>query len=223
MTAQENFRLNEQYSLTDEDKRLIAQHSSNPLDKEDWKKSGLSPFKDRVKDFLAPRQQKLCAFCRTRMDKSTYYYEVEHIVPKALHTKWMFDPRNFCLACRKCNGPKHDNETLTNPGCEQYPHDGSGFNIINPYYDTYSDHIELIENLFYSGKTPKGINTIKLCNLSRYDLVLHRIELLYGYNQKSPYVELLTWLPFYNDYVNDMDALLDKIQDDIQHFIFNNE
>lgn len=222
MTPQEDFRLNEHYTLTDEDVDLIARYSSDPLVKEDWIKSGLDPFKTRVKAFLAPRQQRLCAFCRTRMESGSYYYEIEHIVPKSLHTQWMFDPRNFCLACRRCNAKKHDNETLTDPESEEYPLEGIGFNIINPYHDIYSDHIELIDDMFYSGKTPKGIRTIELCNLSRYELVLHRIELRYGYDQKNSYVELLTWLPFYNDYVNDMEALLANIQEDIQHLIFNN-
>ena len=220
MTVQEDFRLNEQYSLTDEDEKLIANNSSNPLDKNDWYKSGLNPFKERVRNFLAPRQQRLCAFCRTRIEKSTYFYEIEHIVPKVLHTEWMFDPRNFCLSCRRCNAKKYDNETLTDPTCAEYPQDGAGFNIINPYHDTYSDHIELIEDLFYSYKTPKGLNTIKLCNLSRYELVLHRIELRNANDRKDSYVSLLTWLPRYDEYVNDMDKLLDEIQKDIDNFIF---
>lgn len=221
MTNQENFRLTEYYTLTDEDKNLIARNSSNPLCKDDWNNSGLSAFKERVKNFLAPRQQKLCAYCRTRIDNSTYYYEIEHIVPKSIHTKWMFDPQNFCLACRRCNAKKLDNETLTNPNSAFYPNDSTGFNIINPYHDTYSDHIELVEGLFYSGKTSKGIKTIELCNLSRYSLVLHRIETQSANDKKDTYVTLLTWLPHYQAYVDNMDSLLAEIQEDINHFIFD--
>lgn len=133
MTDRENFRLNEFYSLTDEDNELIAHHSSNPLTHKDWEKSGLSAFKERVKSFLASRQQRLCAFCRTRIESGTYYYEIEHIVSKQLHTNWMFDPHNFCLSCRRCNAKKSNNETLVNANCQDYPTDGVGFNIINPY------------------------------------------------------------------------------------------
>lgn len=219
MTAQEDFRLTEYYQLTEEDKALIARHSSNPLHKDDWNKSGLSEFKERVKNFLAPRQQKLCAYCRTYMSEGSYYYEIEHIVPKNPHPVWMFEPKNFCLSCRRCNAKKLDKETLTNPKSVVYPSDSIGFNIINPYHDTYSDHIELIEGLFYSGKTSKGIKTIELCNLTRYGLVLHRIETQIANDKKDTYVSLLTWLPHYQAYVDDMDSLLAKIQEDINHFI----
>lgn len=220
MTNQENFRLTEHYILTDEDKILIARNSSNPLSKDDWYKSGLSEFKERVKNFLAPRQQKLCAYCRTYMPEASYYYEIEHIVPKNPHPVWMFEPQNFCLACRRCNAKKLDNETLTNPNTVVYPDDSTGF-IINPYHDIYSDHIELVEGLFYSGKTSKGIKTIELCNLSRYSLVLHRIEMQFAHDKQDTYVTLLTWLPHYQAYVDDMDSLLAKIQEDINHFIFD--
>lgn len=162
MTEQEDFRLEEHYILSDEDKELIARYSSDPLDKKDWDNSGLSKFKERVKCFLAPRQQKLCAYCRVSIDNATFYYEIEHIVPKSVHIQWMFDPRNYCLSCRRCNAKKLDNETLTDSTCTDYPMDGTGFNIINPYHDKYSDHIELIEDLFYSGKTPKGVKTIEM-------------------------------------------------------------
>lgn len=220
MTSQEDFRLDEHYTLTEEDRDLIIRNSSDPLTKEDWNKSGLAPFKERVKKFLAPRQQRLCAFCRTRIEKGTYYYEIEHIVPKHLHTKWMFDPQNFCLSCRRCNAKKSDNETLTDPNCREYPQDGTGFNIIHPYHDKYSDHIELIEDLFYSGITEKGKKTIEICNLSRYELVLHRIELHNANAPKDTYVEILTWLSVYHDYVNDMESLISEIEEDITHFLF---
>lgn len=221
MTPQENFRLTEHYILTDEDRDLINRYSSNPVVKEDWDKSGLTPFKYRVKKFLAPRQQKLCAFCRTRINDASSCYEIEHIVPKSIHTNWLFDPQNFCLACRRCNAKKLNNETLTDPICTEYPQDSSGFNIINPYHDTYSDHIELVENLFYSGKTEKGIKTIELCNLSRYSLVLHRIETQIGFDDKSSYVTLLTQLPQFKNYVDDMKSLLEEIERDVNLFIFN--
>lgn len=220
MTKQEDFRLTEYYTLTDEDRILIDKNSSNPLNKDDWDKSGLSKFKERVKNFLAPRQQKLCAYCRTYMPDGSYYYEIEHIVPKNPHPTWMFEPQNFCLACRRCNGSKSDNETLLDPNCETYPKDSADFNIINPYHDTYSDHIELIEGIFYSGKTPKGIKTIELCNLSRYSLALQRIETQFDKNEKDSYITLLTWLPHYQPFVDDMDSLMAKIQEDINHFIF---
>lgn len=222
MTPQENFRLNAPYPLTDEDRALIARCSSEPLSKEDWDKSSLNPFKQRVRNFLGPRQQRLCAFCRTPMQGGNYPYEIEHIVPKSLHTKWLFDPQNFCLACRRCNGHKLTKETLVDPNSTEYPQDGTGFNIIHPYHDTYSEHIDLVEGLFYSGLTPKGINTITICNLSRYELVRDRMELQFGHDNMDSYAIALTWLPRFSMYVNDINALLADIQRDIDNFIFNN-
>lgn len=223
MTDQENFKLTEHYSLNDEDIDLIARNSSNPLVKEDWDKSGLSAFKERVRSFLAPRQQDLCAFCRTSMDDGSYYYEIEHIVPKSIHTEWLFNPQNFCLSCRRCNAKKLNNETLVNPHCLDYPQNSEGFNIINPYYDKYSDHIELIENLFYSGKTPKGIKTIELCNLSRYSLILKRIKTLYGHKNRDSYVTLLTLLPNYNKHIDDIDTLVTRIMGIVNNYKFEQE
>lgn len=219
MTEREDFILTEIYSLTNEDKEIISRNSSNPLIKEDWEKKGLNLFKGRVRDFLAPRQQKLCAYCRTRINVGAFFYPIDHIVPKSLHLKWMFEPQNYCISCTRCNSSKLDKEILVNPDSEEYPQNSNGFNIINPYHDIYSDHIELIEDLFYSGKTDKGRQTIDTCNLTRYDLVLERIETHLNADVNY-YASLIPIVMMNKSKVDDFEKLIEKINDDIKHLVF---
>ena len=63
---------------------------------------------------------------------------------------------------------------LTDPQTVDYPKASEGFKIIHPLYDRYSEHIELIGDVLYRGKTDKGIFTIETCHLYRLDLAEER-------------------------------------------------
>lgn len=88
----------------------------------------------------------------------------------------MFEPRNLCFACDKCNNFKGDEEVLRNRYAVAYPTDSKDFLIVNPFLDKYSDHIELKDGIIYIGKTKKGRFTIDTCQLFRPDLALERAK-----------------------------------------------
>lgn len=106
----------------------------------------------------------------------TSFLQREHIVPKTLHPKWMFEPLNLCFACDRCNNYKKDDEVLSNPNVEDYPQSSGDFLIVNPFIDRYSDHIELKEGIIYIGKTDKGRFTINTCHLYNPAFALERAK-----------------------------------------------
>lgn len=117
-----------------------------------------------------------CAYCRIELPIACCFGQREHIVPKVSHPKWIFEPRNLCFACEKCNNFKWDEEVLKKPHAVAYPTDSKAFMIINPFLDKYSDHIELKEGIIYVGKTKKGRFTIDTCHLYRPELALERAK-----------------------------------------------
>ena len=117
-----------------------------------------------------------CAYCRIELPIACCFLQREHIVPKTPHPKWMFDPRNLCFACDRCNNYKNDDEVLRNPDVANYPVESDDYLIINPFLDKYSDHIELKEGIIYVGKTDKGRFTINTCHLYNTEFALERAK-----------------------------------------------
>lgn len=129
-----------------------------------------------MREHMYYEQNCRCAYCRTELPIACCFLQRDHIVPKAPHPQWMFEPRNLCLACDKCNNFKGDKEVLRNRYAVAYPTDSKDFLIVNPFLDKYSDHIELKDGIIYIGKTKKGRFTIDTCKLFRIDLALERAK-----------------------------------------------
>ena len=132
----------------------------------------------------------------------------DHIVPKIPHLEWMFLPENLCVTCDKCNNNKSDIETLVDESVVEYPFESSAFKIIHPFFDNYSEHIEIVDDLVYKAKTEKGKFTINTCKLFRLDLVTDRARL----KMKSDKPEsVLTKILSYLDNVDNKDTLKKEI------------
>lgn len=142
----------------------------------DWNnetyKVDLQSLRAHIRDHYRVEQQGKCAYCQK--DMSTYSAlncHVEHIVPKSKHVGFMFSPKNLCVACADCNHSKSETETLTlNSKKEirkQYPRASSGFHIVHPHFDTYSEHINIFQGKWYIDKTSKGHFTIGTCKLNQ--------------------------------------------------------
>ncbi|MCD8387777.1 MAG: HNH endonuclease [Bacteroidales bacterium] len=165
MEAKEDFLIPNFYSLTDEDKAAIQNAKSQPPKADDWENGGLSGFKRRFKKSLKRLQNSHCAYCRTKVWDANNFFAIEHIVHKSDHPEWMFLPENLCLSCSRCNSHKGTKNVLVKVGATTYPNASTDFLIVNPYYDKYSDHIELVDGILYKGLTPKGRKTIQICKL----------------------------------------------------------
>lgn len=178
MTELEDFIVQTPYQPSDEEKTAISELQAKGLVPEDWNsgKRGIGSFKDNMRDYMYYEQNCRCAYCRIELPKACCFLQREHIVPKTPHPKWMFEPRNLCFACDRCNNYKNDDEVLQNPNVANFPADSDDYLIINPFLDKYSDHIELKEGIIYVGKTDKGRFTINTCHLYNTEFALERAK-----------------------------------------------
>lgn len=175
MDELEDFIIGEAYTINPDEAELI-ESLPKPLKADDWDTTNLQDFKNRFRMYMEQQQNSCCAYCRTYVDTGNSPFDIEHIVPKSKHPEWTFLPENLCLSCRKCNFAKGKEEILVNKNAGEYPHEGSGFKIVHPYFDKYSEHIELVNGILYRGLTDKGRFTIEKCKLDRYELAASRVR-----------------------------------------------
>ncbi|WP_350603860.1 HNH endonuclease [Pseudoalteromonas sp. SMN1298-MNA-CIBAN-0114] len=157
--------------------QLISDIVGNPNFKHsDWNNEDLSKELSDLRSFIRKhyktQQKKRCAYCRKDVSVvSALNCHIEHIVPKSLHDKYMFLPKNLCIACADCNQIKKDVETLTlnKEGKKRtlYPRASSAFKIVHPHFDNYEDHIDISRDSWYIDKTIKGHFTIGVCKLNQ--------------------------------------------------------
>lgn len=179
MTEQEDFIIQKPYQPKEEELLAISELKAKGLVPKDWDsgKNGIKSFKENLREYMYYEQNSRCAYCRIEIPIACCFLQREHIIPKNTHPIWMFEPRNLCIACDRCNNYKLDEEVLSNPKTDVYPTKSCDFLIINPFLDKYSEHIELKGGIIYVGKTEKGRFTIKTCHLYRMDLVLERAKM----------------------------------------------
>ena len=214
MTEQEDFIVTEAYQPTEEEKHAISKLESKGLNAKNWdsKSKFIKSFKENLREDMYEKQNELCAFCRIHVPLSCVSMHREHIVFKDKHPQWMFIPENLCIACPICNGFKGTKEVLSNPQTKTYPRNGSGFKIIHPLYDKYSDHIELIGGILYRGKTEKGRFTIETCHLYRVKLAEERVtQIKIEENKGSIISGLMQLLSQSEKYVDDNKKFIQRV------------
>lgn len=164
------------YQPTQNENKTIDDIKKKGIVKEDWtsKRKGIKSFKDNIRKHMFYQQGCKCAYCKMEMLLGCSNLQKDHIVPKNPHLEWMFLPQNICVTCDKCNNNKSDIETLVDDSVVEYPSESIAFKIIHPFFDKYSEHIEIIDDLVYKAKTEKGKFTINTCKLYRYDLAMDR-------------------------------------------------
>ncbi len=208
MTAEEDFIVQEPYQPTKEEKQAIAELEAKGLNAKDWdsKKKFIKSFKENLRGDMYKKQNKKCAYCRIHVPLACVSMHREHIVYKDDHPQWMFLTENLCVACPTCNEFKGTTEVLDEPQTTTYPKESAGFKIIHPMYDRYSEHIELVGDVLYKGKTNKGVFTIETCHLYRVDLAEERVDMKrYAENKGKIIAELIKLLKMPNTYVDDME------------------
>lgn len=143
MNLQEDFIIDKPYSLKKEDELVISKVLENELSVNLWKDKRLDALKENIRDYLREKQKGRCAFCRMKLHEENATAEVEHVVNKGSRLDWMFLPQNMVLSCKLCNSSKGTKKALKDMTLSDYPNDGEEFLFVNPYFDRYSEHIEI--------------------------------------------------------------------------------
>lgn len=208
-----DFVITSPYTMTSADIKAVSKASKGKPLKEDWENSSLKAYKERVRHYYRQQQNRKCVYCRMDVSSATGYFHIEHIVPKSVHPEWMYEPFNLCLACPQCNSAKNIQEVLDNTDITDLPTESSDYLIIHPHIDRYFDNIEIVDGLLYKGLTPKGEYTIKICNLTRPELLSERAKSFIMQEQEpDTYSKLLMAYSQNYIWIGDMDKLLDEIK-----------
>lgn len=212
-----DFIISPPYVLSDKDNADIFKASHGHPRKEDWESKCLDSFKGHVRTYYKKLQNYKCAYCRMDISMATSYFTIDHVVPKSTHEEWMYNPINLCLSCAVCNSSKNNKNVLKRDNYESLPTETSEYIIVHPHKDRYSDHIEIIDGLLYKGLTPKGVNTIEICNLTRIGLLTERAKNIIKTEKGGVFAKLMaicTCNPFL---IKDMDELIESIKDLIEN------
>lgn len=212
MNLQEDFIIDKPYSLKKEDEQVISKVLENELSVNLWKDKRLDALKENIRDHLREKQKGRCAFCRMKLHEENATAEVEHVVNKGSRLDWMFLPQNMVLSCKLCNSSKGAKKALKDMTLSDYPDDGEEFLFVNPYFDRYSEHIEIKNDILYMGITDKGKYTVKECHLNRPKLTIARAEEVIK-NSAHGFVSvfLLVNDPAYAKVVEDKDQIINKL------------
>lgn len=140
----------------------------------EWSSDDLQNLRSGIRDFYRIKQNGKCAYCQNDISiRSAANCHVEHIIPKSIILKFIFEPKNLCVICADCNEIKRNKEVLNNEQIttvnktpKQYPRASNSFLIVHPHFDNYNDHIEKFGQYFFD-KTNKGHFTIGACLLNR--------------------------------------------------------
>lgn len=217
MEACEDFIIPAPYPLLKEDSEAINEASPVDPDGDDWAKPCLDAFKKRIRKYLLKKQKYRCAYCRMELHDNEATPEIEHIVPKNLKPKWMYEPFNLCISCKLCNTKKgHTKPVLVNDKIDILPTNSEAYQLIHPHLDRYSENIEIVDGILYKGIGEKGVHTIWLCELDRYELAAARASIILQHDLGN-YTRFLMLVQDTENQklLNNLDGFLESIKDKI--------
>ncbi|OAH44055.1 hypothetical protein AYJ70_10750 [Pseudomonas monteilii] len=152
--------------------------------------NAVTAFKDTLKPMLRKVQQGRCSLCR-RFLYDDYATHLEHFIEKGIHRDFTYEVTNLSLSCGACNIKKSGyNRTLNSlikkrakrkgQKASKYcpvlavrisanapmPVSSASYRWIHPYFDRYSDNIEIEKGWIFTGKSRKGQRTIRSVKLN---------------------------------------------------------
>lgn len=150
----------------------------------DWtkeeQKEALQALRSHIRKHYRIEQKAKCAYCRKDVSvQSASNCHVEHIAPKEMYKKYMFYPKNLCVACADCNSIKCNRDTikpLSSGERKRYPSSSGAFLLVHPHFDDYAEHIDIFRDRWYVDKTKKGHFTIGLCKLNQRSIDFGYLE-----------------------------------------------
>lgn len=199
---------------------ILCLQNHPPMHVDDWNNSRLNSYKTRLKTHTILKQLDRCAYCRKLIEADGYYEPIEHIVPKTLKPKWIFNVKNLIITCDRCNNLKSDTQTLADPfvTMEEFPEVANAFKIFNPHFENWEDHFKFENDIFLVPiPNSKGATTIKICKLYKYQIILNRAkELKLG--QKGPMSLLIHRIRELDKNSDTYDEILTEITEALDHF-----
>lgn len=169
--------INRKYVFSDEETLLIFWlQLESAFTFRDWSDNILAELRRNIRNFYRHEQGGKCAYCQQNISvQSVNNCHIEHIVAKSMYPSFMFESKNLCVICADCNEIKRMQESLDEEidtvvkgdARVQYPKSANAFKIVQPHFESFDEHIEILANYFYVDKTKKGNFTIGACNLNR--------------------------------------------------------
>ena len=142
----------------------------------DWSSDDLQAVRSFIRQHYRVAQRGRCAYCKRILGKQAAgNCHVEHLLSKSLYRAFIFEPKNLCAVCAECNTVKRSQETASTPvdalnknAAKLYPRSADAFKVVHPHFDVYDEHIEILRDRYYVGKTPKGYFTVGACDLNAH-------------------------------------------------------
>lgn len=131
----------------------------------DWDKQVFDDIRENLRDFLRPKQNNKCCYCKTELGFDIKAVDIEHIIPKAKFKQFGFVGLNLALACPGCNTKKGEKDVSNK--VVRYPKHSKNITIIHSHYDDYNKHIKIHGKCVYEALSKKGSHTITICELFR--------------------------------------------------------
>lgn len=153
-------------------------------------KKRVALFKDSLKPLLRAVQKGRCSFCR-RLLYDDYAAHLEHFIEHSIHQGYRFEIRNLSLSCGTCNGKKNGyykslnglvNKRAARGGLapikrspvlgvtlaanSALPLLSENYRWVHPYFDRYSENIEIQKGWIFVGRSRKGHRTIRSVRLN---------------------------------------------------------
>jgi hypothetical protein len=157
--------------FTAEEQALIAAYELLPADQQlssYWTNVALDQLRSRVKKYYIQAQGTRCGYCNRHLATNNHrVWDIDHVVCRSKHPRFMFEAVNLIASCPDCNLRKGDHEVLVNAKRKTYPLESAAFRIVHPHFDAFQDHIHQL-GMVYLPKTIKGKNTIYTCDLMRF-------------------------------------------------------
>ncbi|CAH6875068.1 conserved hypothetical protein [Vibrio chagasii] len=137
-------------------------------------KGMVAKIRKEVRNHYKIQQRYLCCYCRQQtLQDHGFVWDCEHILPKAIYPKFLFEPLNLALSCKACNlaKEKYKHELIISEK-DQYCENSNNYRIIHPHFDLYNKHltVKTIDGTtVHEVNSEKGTFTYKCCDLKRFD------------------------------------------------------
>lgn len=157
------------------DKVFVSQYDG--VDHTQWNSTdaAISILRKGVREHCLVEQKYRCAYCRIEKKESHgLTWDVDHIIPKALYPRFLYEPKNLVVSCKACNIAKSNSDVLTRSlrANAPLPEDSESYKIVHPHIDVYSHHFEIIvvggRFTHRPRNSHKAKETFLMCDLIRF-------------------------------------------------------
>ena len=155
--------------------------------KKGWEKgdNATKDLKNHISEYTLLNQRNQCVYCE---DLITGGAQLDHIVPKQLHSEFCYEPKNLVSSCAVCNlYIKNGEDTIKLPVKKRY--NQNIFTIVHPYFNDPDVHIKFINNdrvvIDINSCTELGRATVDFFHLNDYPAYCKRADRFHDF-QKYP-------------------------------------